>query len=113
MWTSADSYLEKLFAEEKRREGIVEKYENTDNEDIRTLVEYIKDLKKDVNEYYNKSEQYKRERNEYWNKYEEYQKIFKRVSSSYKYSVGKERYQRIIKLNIDIYNLKHISDELL
>ena len=113
MWTSADSYLEKLFAEEKRREGIVKKYENTDNEDIRTLVEYIKDLKQDVDEYYNKSEKYKQERNEYSRKYEEYKKIFKRVASGYKYSIGKERYERIMKLNIDGLNLKNISDELL
>lgn len=57
MWTETDTYLENEFNKEERAKKLLEKYEDTDNEEIKFLIKYIKDLKqtnKWLEEYENK-----------------------------------------------------------
>lgn len=112
MWTSADDYLEKVFAEHRKREAIIEKYKDTDNEDIKTLIEYIKDLKEDVDQYYKESINYKSERNDYWNKYNEYQKAYNYFKRDYKWAIGKEKFEKKFDMFKRINKFKYINEEL-
>ena len=66
MWTETDTYLENEFNKEERAKKLLEKYEDTDNEDIKFLVKYIKNLKrtnkfldKRESEYFQKANEYK------------------------------------------------------
>lgn len=66
MWTETDTYLENEFNKEERAKKLLEKYEDTDNEEIKFLIKYIKDLKQTnkwlderESEYFQKANKYK------------------------------------------------------
>ena len=44
MWTETDTYLENEYNKFKKAEELLEKYKDTDNEEIKFLVEYTKEL---------------------------------------------------------------------
>ena len=84
MWTSADEYLERLFKEEERKESIVKKYENTNDEDIKTLIEIIKkqeediELEKSINNKYREEKRIEEKRaSEYYIMYLSLKKLLK------------------------------------
>lgn len=68
MWTETDTYLENEYNKSKKAKELLEKYKDTDNEEIKFLVEYTKDL-------ITENEWLDRERNEYYQKMYKYRYI--------------------------------------
>lgn len=44
MWNSADEYCERMAKKEERIKQLCEKYKQSDNEEIKELIEYLEDL---------------------------------------------------------------------
>lgn len=47
MWTETDTYLENEYNKSKKAKELLEKYKDTDNEEIKFLVEYTEELIKE------------------------------------------------------------------
>ena len=45
MWNSADEYCERMAKKEERIKQLCEKYKQSDNEEIKELIEYLEDIK--------------------------------------------------------------------
>lgn len=114
MWTQTDSYLERLFKEEEKRKELYEKYKDTENEDIKFLVEQLKEFEKkndrleEQNDSYYKNE-YKlrfkiRDYKNYSNKLEMQLRTIYRIKEGVE--KGTQRYNRIIDLYRKEYDIK-------
>lgn len=84
MWTETDTYLENEYNKFKKAKELLEKYKDTDNEEIKFLVEYTKELIKE-NEFLDKG------RNEY------YQKMYKYKYLARDYSNYADKLERKLK----------------
>ena len=114
MWTGADSYLERLFKEEEKREELYEKYKDTENEDIKFLVEQLKEFEKrnyrletQNDSYYQNEYKLKfkiRDYKNYSNKLEMQLRSIYRVKEGAEQ--GTQRYNRIIDLYRKQYDIK-------
>lgn len=97
MWTSADEYCERMTRKEERIKQLCEKYKQSDNEEIKEIIDYLLELDNKYTkceaketEYFKKSNKYECEAGRYKKYSKELEKELKR-NYDYRYKEDKQR----------------------